>query len=204
MAFDDVRLPDDIEQGSKGGPRFKTTVLGLSSGHEKRNMDWARTRAAWQVGYGIMHREDFYFLTEFFYARGGRARGFRFRDWSDYTAENVAIGTGNGVLTDFQLIKKYENSGVTYTRRITRPVAETIELSADGTYPLTPVTHFTVQPLGIVRLTAAGLTYVNTQELIASFEFDIPVRFQNDELNIELVWEQAGGIPDMPIEELRE
>ena len=38
--FDNIRLPDEIEQGSTGGPQFYTSVLRLSSGAEARNQNW--------------------------------------------------------------------------------------------------------------------------------------------------------------------
>jgi hypothetical protein len=32
MSFDDVRLPDNIEKGAVGGPRFQTSIVKLGSG----------------------------------------------------------------------------------------------------------------------------------------------------------------------------
>ena len=80
MAFDEVRLREDVELGAEGGPRFKTTVLTLASGHEKRNIDWSEARGDWDVSYGISSRTDLASVIDFFWARQGRARGARSRD----------------------------------------------------------------------------------------------------------------------------
>lgn len=129
MAFHDVRLPEQIERGSTGGPRFKTTVVTLASGHEFRNGDWERTRGRWDAGYGIQNTEDLFDVVNFFYAREGRLNGFRFKDWTDFKLDNN-IATGDDTTTVFQLIKLYNSGGFQYQRRITRPVAGTITVSA--------------------------------------------------------------------------
>ena len=56
--FDDVRLPEDIERGTMGGPMFKTTVITMASGKEQRNQDWEVVRGTYNVGYGIQKRSD--------------------------------------------------------------------------------------------------------------------------------------------------
>jgi uncharacterized protein (TIGR02217 family) len=56
-------------------------------------------------------------VIAFFYARAGKARGFRFKDWKDYQATSeavVSIGSGN-----FQLVKRYASGSQTYIRTIT-------------------------------------------------------------------------------------
>lgn len=53
MAFHDVVFPDEIAYGSKGGPKFQTTVVTLGSGVERRNQDWSRVRAEYDVSHGI-------------------------------------------------------------------------------------------------------------------------------------------------------
>jgi uncharacterized protein (TIGR02217 family) len=129
MAFHDVRLPEQIERGSTGGPRFKTTVVTLASGHEFRNGDWERTRGKWDAGYGIQNTDDLFDVVNFFYAREGRLNAFRFKDWTDFRLDNN-IATGDDTTTVFQLVKLYESGSFQYQRRITRPVAGTITASA--------------------------------------------------------------------------
>lgn len=113
MAFHDTRLPVDIERGALGGPGFKTTVTPLGSGKEQRNIDWARTRAEFDVGYGLMDQESILLeatidaLLAFFYTREGKAHTFRFKDWADFkigdwqnpTSDNQAVAIGGTTTT---------------------------------------------------------------------------------------------------------
>ncbi len=113
MAFHDTRLPVDVERGALGGPGFKTTVTPLGSGKEQRNIDWARTRAEFDIGYGLMDQDSVLLeatidaLLAFFYTREGKAHTFRFKDWSDFkigdwqnpTTSNQSIATGGTAIT---------------------------------------------------------------------------------------------------------
>ena len=193
--FDDVRLPIDVERGAVGGPRFQTSVTVLATGREQRNADWPTQRGAWEVSYGVQTKADFATVIAFFYARQGRARGFRFRDWSDYQATSEQIGVGTGAQTDFQLVKAYA-SVVTYSRAITRPVTGTIAVTVNGVSA-----SFTLQPLGVIRLNVAAPA---AHIVRATYEFDVPVRFDTDALNVQMATSDAGSIDTLPIVEVRE
>lgn len=198
MSFDEVQLPEEVEKGASGGPQFKTTVITQSNGFEKRNVDWALARGEWDIGYGIQSLEDLYDVINFFYARQGRARGFRFKDWSDYQGVEENLGVGDGVQVAFQLRRQYVSGVVTYNRPITKPVAGTTRVFLNGIETFA----FTVSTLtGIVTLGApAGAGVVVT----STFDFDVPVRFDTDKLNINLEIFNAGSIPSIPVVELRQ
>ncbi len=198
MAFHDVRLPDDVEKGATGGPEFMTTIVGMSSGQEQRNIDWSEVKGSWDIAYGVQDKDDFDVCKGFFYARRGRAYGFRFKDWGDYEVEDEQIGLGDAAEDEFQLVKTYEVDGpLPYIRRITRPVADTLVVKLDGVV----TTAFTLDALGVVNMnTAPGTGVVVT----ASFEFDVPVRFDTDKFNLELYHADAGAIGSLPICEIRE
>jgi len=202
MAFHDVRFPLCIEIGATGGPRFRTTVLGLGSGYEKRNIEWSRVRGAWDVGSGVKTKADMDAVIAFFYARQGRAHAFRFRDWTDYQIGTVGvpltIGTGTGALTQFQLTKRYTSGSYYFDRKITRPVSGTVFVrtneSPTRSYSLntsTGLVTFTTPPGNGATVTAWG-------------EFDVPARFDTDDLNITGVYDGVLDIPSIPIVEVRE
>ncbi len=151
VSFHEVRLPEQIEKGAKGGAGFKTTIFELSSGFEKRNVEWSRSKGKWNVGYGIQYldgrdsgltaEEGLNAVISFFYNRYGRAYGFRFKDWTDYQigvpgnpelATAQGIGTGDGTNAVFQLFKRYLNSPFTYDRVITKPVQGTLSVWVSG------------------------------------------------------------------------
>ena len=126
MAFHDTLFPKAISYGSKGGPRFSTTVLTLASGKERRNQNWIDVRAEYDVSHGIKDRTDMMELREFFYARRGKAFSFRFHDHADNVVFNQKIGQGDGVNKSFQIVKTYSPAANPYVRKITKPVSGTL------------------------------------------------------------------------------
>lgn len=209
MAFHDVRLPEQVERGATGGPRFNTTILPLVSGHEKRNINWLRARGAWNIGYGIDDETAFSAVLTFFYTREGQAHSFRFKDWSDYQLDRQVIGTTDGSTTTFQLFKRYTSGGINYDRPLTKPLASgglawvngvSQVVSYDGT-PAT--TEVDINPLtGVITLGATHAA-TNTLDVEIQTDFDVPVRFDTDEFGITLETFNAGAIPDLPIVEVR-
>lgn len=215
MSFHDIRLPDDIEQGAKGGPMFKTTIMGALSGREQRNIEWQYPRHMWNVGYGIRDRDAYMEVVAFFYARRGRGYAFRFKDWTDYTSgtgfdleggdnsdNRVLIGLGTtGGETSYQLYKFYADAASTFTRKITRPVSGTTRIWIDGT-ELTATGDFSVGLSGGIVVLAVAPS--GGAQVEAYYEFDVPVRFDIDHLETEVTWWNAAAQPDIAIVEVRE
>ncbi len=220
MAFHDVRLPIDVERGAVGGPRFKTRVLELESGFEQRNIDWENTRGEWDISYGLMNMEDVILEThvhairDFFYAREGRAHGFRFKDWSDFeigdfanpTTDNQLIALGDDATTVFTVFKRYSSGGINYDRTIKKLVSGSVAVLLDNVVQVSGVTvdvnaatvTFDVAPA------STGGTGPGGEEVIAIVtEFDVPVRFDDDQLNINVALFNVGSFPAIPIKELR-
>jgi len=194
MAFDDVRLPEEVERESMSIPRFQTTVVTLGKGAEQRNVDWAQQRLKFDISYGIQSKADFDDVVQFFYARLGRARGFRFKDWSDFEAANTQIGVGDGVTTAFQLSKRY-TSVVTYVRKILCPVTGTVQAFVNGVPTGASVNYAT----GIITISPAPIA---AAVVAATFEFDVPVRFNSDELQLSVATWDAASIGSIELVEL--
>lgn len=205
MVFHDVRLPETVERGAVGGPRFKTTIVPLASGHERRNIDWQRQRGAWDIGYGIDDKGDFALVADFFYARYGRAHGFRYKDWTDFELARQVIGATDGATAAYQVYKRYSSGGFAYDRQLHKLVSGTVlvwvndvaiaEGGGDGQYQVDLTT-------GTVTL-GATLAAQSGTDVEVSCEFDVPVRFDTDELDISAVHFDAGTIPNLPIIEIR-
>jgi uncharacterized protein (TIGR02217 family) len=198
MAFHETRLPVDIELGAVGGPTFFTTVLELFSGYEQRNINWSTSRGRWDIGYGVRKRSDMDAVRAFFYARRGKAHGFRFKDWTDYEISPAQqIGTGDGGTTQFQIYKRYSDGGHYYDRNITKPVAgtDTVYLDASETtaYTLDTTT-------GIITFDSAP---ANGVVVSVEVEFDVPVRFDIDALPVSAQGLQLESITGIQIVELR-
>jgi len=107
------------------------------------------------------------------------------------------IGTGTGALTTFQLSKTYTSGLSPYVRHIKKPVEGTVVVGVNGVQ----TTNFTVNTTtGVVTM---GVAPGNGLAVTAGFQFDVPVRFENDSLQINLAAFDAGEIPDIPIIEVK-
>lgn len=206
MGFDDVRFPPQISRGSTGGPERRTEIVVTGSGAEERNSRWADSRRRYNAGFGVKSLDDIHLVVAFFEERRGRLHGFRWKDHLDFTsglpgaavtATDQAIGTGDGTATRFQLVKRYGTGLRDYLRSITKPIAGSVRIAVNGQ----EVTGFTLDGLtGVVTLAAAP---VPGATVTAGFAFDVPVRFDTDELRINLAQFAGGDIPDIPIVEIR-
>lgn len=209
--FAEVRFPTDISQGAIGGPRFSTSIVMLSSGAEHRNINWSLSRGEWDVSKALQTPEQAEALLDFFNARAGRAIAFRFKDWSDFQLPRwmstpgdlfalPTLFTTDGATATFQLTKKYGDTVATYVRPIVKPVAGTLVLYNNGT----PTFDFTVDTTtGIVTL---GTTTQHTtgHVITGSCEFDVPVRFDTDDLKINVTTLDILGWSTIPIVEVRD
>jgi uncharacterized protein (TIGR02217 family) len=179
--FHEVRFPDNIAYGATGGPEFATTVVATGAGHEKRNVNWSEARGRWDVASGLKTQAQLDELIAFFRARKGKAYGFRFKDWTDYKATGQLIGTGDGAIKTFQLVKHYPSGSVVEVRTITKPVSGTVHIYKDGVEQLS---GWSVDvTTGIVTFATAPATGV---AITADFELDVPVRFDTDHMGVTI------------------
>lgn len=190
------RFPDNISYGSAGGPGFSTYVFEGHSGIELRAVQWSRARARYNVSYGIRDKDDMDTVRQFFYNARGKALGFRFKDWGDFELSVENIGTGDGTNRVFKLIKTYD-VGNSYVRRIFKPVSGTLHVFVDGVEK-TETTHWVCDyATGIITFTV-GNAPPNLKAVTATCEFDVPVRFDTDNMNAShdgFQTESWGGIP---------
>ena len=192
--FHDVRFPEDISYGSSGGPGFKTSVIDLASGHEQRNIEWSLARAVYDVAYGIKEREQMEDVLDFFYGRRGKAYGFRFKDWMDFQLERQSIGVA--ATNQTQVYKRYEPlTAYFYDRPLLKIVPDTVSLWANNV-PINAALLNTTT--GIVNTT----NYIG-QTIEVECEFDVPVRFDTDEIKINHDDWELMSWPSIPLIELK-
>lgn len=210
-AFHEVRFPVDVAFGSVGGPERATEIIRLGSGYEQRNSRWSQSRRRFNAGYGIKTLDALHEVIAFFEERRGQLFGFRFRDPLDWkscppgstpAANDCKIGTGNGALANFQLTKTYGSGSTAYERMINKPVIGTVLVQVDG-LAQDEGTDFTVDSATGKVSFLAGSIPANGATVKAGFEFDVPVRFDSDRLDINLAAFQAGDIPAIPVVEIK-
>lgn len=208
MAFHEQRFPLRLSLTSSGGPGRQTDIVSLSNGREARNRRWRFSRRRYDVGSALRSVADLYAVLEFFEARGGQLHGFRFRDPVDFssarpgeavTALDQFLGMGDGVTAAFPLVKAYGDGAAVERRPVLKPVAGSLRIAVDGVeredgFVLDAAT-------GIVTF-AAGHVPDDGAEIRAGFEYDVPVRFDTDRIEIDLDAFRAGRIPSIPLIEV--
>lgn len=191
--FDDVLFPIALGREAEVAPELSTAIVTSAGGAERRNAAWAEARTHYDVGPGVRSEADIAALLGFFRARMGPARGFRLRDPFDFDAKDEGIGTGDGSTARFRLVKTYGES----VRRITRPVAGTVALKLNGV----AASAFSLGEGGVVTLDVPPPAGV---QVTASFVFDVPVRFAEDQLRVSRATFLAGAAASVPLVEIRE
>lgn len=207
MSFEEVQFPPKISYGSEGGPVRQTNIMTLANGYESRNTTWSQSRHSYNVAYGVRTYNDLHEVKTFFEARQGSLIGFRFKDWADFksvppqnavTANDQVLGVGNGTQTVFNLVKAYTSGSATYSRRINKPVSGTVLVSLNGVNQSSGWTVNTTT--GVITFSSAPANGVIVR---AGFEFDVPVRFDTDELPISLAAFKHGELADIILIEVR-
>ena len=213
ILVDEVRLPEDIERGASVGPMFSTSIVALSSGKEDANQDWAEDLIVADIAYGMMPDEatsdedienGFKRIVDFFLLRRGRHRGFLFRNPLDSEGIRQVLRPNLAVPRTFQLTKTWQDAATSYTKRITRPVDASIVLFYNNV--VVPraggngVPSWQHVGKGVIQFSANVPAGVYT----ASFTYDVPMRFETDNLRIVLEHLKAGEVPEITIQQIRE
>ena len=209
MAFHEVRFPANLSFGSVGGPERRTEVVALTNGFEERNTPWAEARRRYDAGVGLRSLDDIAGLIAFFEARQGQLHGFRWKDWADCKSarpsapvafDDQVIGLGDGVTAGFQLVKTYASGAASQLRVIRKPVAGTVRIGLQGDEVQEGV-HWAVDTAtGVVTFASPPAV---GERITAGFEFDVPVRFDTDRIQVSVASFQAGDVPQVPVVEVR-
>ncbi len=212
MAFHEVRLPIGIERLSPGGPGFSTSVITLASGHERRSVLWEITRGKWNIGYGVKKKEDMEAVIARFYAAEGKAHGWRFKDWGDFELGDTLdvntrqlIGLTDTVKTTFQVFKRYTSGPIDYDRELNKIVLFTARLWADNLEKTEGggADEWTLDYNTGLFTVGATIVALDAKEIEVILEYDVPVRFDIDQLEVSHYTADLVSIPRIPIIEIR-
>lgn len=192
MAFHNVLFPDNISWGSRGGPGFNTQIIETDSGAEQIIPRWAEARHKYNAAWGVKNNVDLSVLKKFYMARQGCAHGFLFRDWADYTTNNVIFGLDREFSaaisptdqfceritdTQFQMVKRYTSAGHVRVRRILKPIEGTVRVAVDGDEILDEEGYTVNYTTGIITFTEDI-----PSDVFVSWggHFYVPVRFDKE------------------------
>ncbi len=205
QAFDAVDFPLAIGREAMVATEFSTQIVSSPSGHEQRASEWAEARMRYDAGPGIRSEADVRLLADFFRARRGAARAFRFRDPFDGSsaadgglpaAGDQMLGVGDGARRQFALVKRYGAGDAEQVRRVALPVEGSVRVSVDGL----ETAAFLLTDEGEVLLDVAPASGVAVR---AGFLFDVPVRFADDRLEVSRATFLAGELASVPLVEVR-
>lgn len=208
-SFHEIRFPVRIALGAAIAPERRTEIVTLGSGFEQRNTRWAHSRRQYDAGQGVRTIDDLHDIIDFFEERRAQLFGFRWHDRIDckscapsktVTALDQSLGDGDAQRTDFQLIKTYGKDHAPYERLIQKPIKDTV-LVAVNDAPLAQSDFSVDETTGIVSF-LNGAPALGAS-VTAGYEFDVPVRFAVDRLDINLSTFEAGDIPSIPLVEVR-
>ncbi len=209
MAFHETRFPTKLSFGATGGPERRTEIVTLSNGFEERNTPWQHSRRRYDAGVGLRSMADLETLIAFFEERRGQLHAFRWKDWTDFRSGPAGhatgfldqiIGVGDGEIRRFQLVKTYGHGATGYRRPVTKPVTGTVRVGVGGRE---------IEPGGGIDIESTTGEVVfdaapREGDLVtAGFEFDVPVRFDMDRIDVALDTFNAGQVPNVPVIEVR-
>lgn len=152
---------------------WDTTIINRDNGFYLPIERQSDSIGRFNIGDRLFSKAEWEYLFNFFYNVRGSAIAFKYKDWGDYQAINQAIADADGAETEFQLIKTYSD----YFKPIYKPVASTIKIYLEG---VLQTSGYTVNSVGLVTFTTAPASGV---AISADFEFDLVVRFENDNLS---------------------
>jgi len=205
--FEDVYLPPSLARiAFTSSPRTSTTITAVASGAEQRNKNWKHPLRRFVAPGAIDCDEKIEDLKDHFLALGGPFILFPLRDPLDFASRrlpkaNVApvvgptdqfFGEGDGLNPRFPLKKSYERGTRTYVRNITLPIVDSVLVAmnalppgtADPTLPGGPYSFSVDRITGVVTFDPPP---ANGILLTAGYLFDVPVRFEADDIFDQIV-----------------
>jgi uncharacterized protein (TIGR02217 family) len=205
VIFDEVRFPTNVSYGSSGGPTFKTQVFETYRGYEKRNVDWKSPIMEFNVAYGIKTDAQMFEVIEFFNARQGKLRGFRYKNWANYQILNGNIAVGDGISTRLPMIRTYGVPATQSYKRLYKIVPGSVSGVTIGGFPLVEGVDFNID------YNSGEIVFKNGQGpgegipiKAATLEFDEPVRFDVDSLQVVIDGYNNNNLSKLPLIGIRD
>lgn len=202
MAFDEVQFPPRISYGSRGGPRFLTDVVRQENAFESRVAIYGDADQKFNARTGLKSIADINLVIDFFYARMGKFRGFRYKDFRDFVA-TVQVMEVDGS-NQLQLVRNYVSGAITFVRTIRKPVASPavtmrrnstpfVAFSLDLTTGIATLTPDATNPISSsLAVAISAITLANPAEVTSAVNAFI----DND--YIKIAGAATNGMPELP------
>lgn len=205
VEFDEVRFPEDVSYGSSGGPVFKTQIFEAYRGGEKRNIDWASPLMEFDVAYGIRTDDQMARVIDFFNARQGKLRGFRYKNWANYQIVNDNIAVGNGVSNRLPIIRTYGFPATQTYKRLYKIVPGSVVGVRIASEILTEGEDYIIDyNSGEIVFSTDRIPGEGVPIKVTNLEFDEPVRFDTDNIQIVIDSYNNNSIGQLPLVGIRD
>lgn len=168
-----------LKWGSRKTPRFSTIVRRAVSGKEVRAARMSYPLWDFSTSYEVLRagaEAELQTLVDFFLARKGSFDSFLFTDPSDCVAAGQQFGIGDGVTTQFQLVRSLMSGGflepVMNLNGAPTLYAAGVEQTTGYTISSTGMVSFDVAPAGGAVLTWSGAFYFRCRFSRDTTDFD--------------------------------
>lgn len=217
--FVDVYLPDCVPgYPCLSSPRWSTELVRVDSGAEQVNQRWSHPLYRFTLPEAVRDQDIYEAVRDTWLAMRGPVKTWPWKDPLDFasralvkpnqeppiTMMDQVLGTGDGLQTEFQLVKAYTRGGETYTRNIHLPVVSSVLLSQNGvaiTDTSSPSPYTISRPGGVVTFLTPPAVGVVVR---AGFLYDVEVRFESDDSFDGIVQTFGlGGFADLTFVEVR-
>lgn len=219
-SFKEALLPPDVSAGFEVVQGDGVDVFRASNKTEERVRYWEDVQRTWTASYGMKGAAKLQKLLKFHRAVGGRAFGFRMRDWFDWTTNVDDCGfcshptPCDDLLADLRDLDRtpdaqgwfnvpiYRNHhflGIDLRRRIFKPRCAHFRVALDGAeIPPDPKVWKIDPARGLVKFKAlpAG------KRLTWGGIYDTPVRFDMAEMRLSLQMSHLGASGQIALSEL--
>lgn len=173
--------------GWQGGPAGNTEIVEQRNRHERRNAIGDEAIHTFSLPFANIQKQNYLlYLKHVHMVMYGRTHSFLVQDWLDYQGADESLGAAPSGTTSMQLRKGYHirdrNGGLIASRYrdITKPDPDTVVVQmANGIGGWNAVAG-EVDP--ITGLFTPDSAWTEGRAVRASFEFWVPVRFDNDDL----------------------
>lgn len=221
MFIDQYPPASIMKFGFVSSPRWSTSITAVASGSERRNQNWQHPMHTFAAPEAVECHEHLAALHNMWMATAGPLHTFPFRDPLDFASRDLpapdkapaigptdqVIGQGDGLKTEFQLVRRYSFGGQTYARAIAHPVVASVVVAMNALDPASPTLPGGPYAWSVDRKT--GVVTFNKPPragivITAGFLFDVEVRFEGDDSYDGIVrsW-RVSGHADLVFVEVR-
>jgi uncharacterized protein (TIGR02217 family) len=198
--FYEINFPDSVAFNSVNSLYFDTNIVKSKNNTEQRSNNLDMPLLNFKLSTPLRNKKEIDEITALFRIVKGKLNGFRFRDWLDYKVENQIIGIGDGENCVFQIKKTYLLKNYFVIRNIVKPTPNTASVFLNQVE-----CNNSTQSIDYARGLARFVTPpAEGDAIMVNCEFDIPVRFKSDFLNIILTGRDLFEINDLELVEIKD